>query len=419
MKKYHLFTGSFFLTLLLWLFTSAVYSQAHEEYYTISGVVKDQKSKKVLENVNISLTGYNTGTVTNKEGVFSLKILPGQNSRTIELSHLGYISGQIEIDREDPSDIECYLIPNSIILDAITVSPVHACEIVIQAMDKIEQSYPDFPIMLTGFYRETVQKGKKYISVSEAVTDVFKTTHKEDTSRERTRISKGRQLLSPKARDTLAVKLVGGPTQATALDIVKNPYPLLDPETVDWYTYEFTEYITIGDRLHYVITFRPRVSVPFPLYEGSYYIDRESLSFSRMEFNTEMRDRRKVTEQILRKKPAGLEFKPQSVTYLITYRTIEGKSQLNYIFNEIKFQCDWKKKWFRTNYTVTSEMVITDRYAYPTEIIPYKDSFRSHYILSDKINNFYDENFWGAYNIIEPTESLENAVRKLKKMQWH
>ncbi|MCD8166682.1 MAG: carboxypeptidase-like regulatory domain-containing protein [Bacteroides sp.] len=161
MKKYHLFTGSFFLTLLLWLFTSAVYSQAHEEYYTISGVVKDQKSKKVLENVNISLTGYNTGTVTNKEGVFSLKILPGQNSRTIELSHLGYISGQIEIDREDPSDIECYLIPNSIILDAITVSPVHACEIVIQAMDKIEQSYPDFPIMLTGFYRETVQKGKK------------------------------------------------------------------------------------------------------------------------------------------------------------------------------------------------------------------------------------------------------------------
>lgn len=138
-----------------------------------------------------------------------------------------------------------------------------------------------------------------------------------------------------------------------------------------------------------------------------------------MEFNTEMSDHRKVTEQILRKKPAGLEFKPQSVTYLITYRTIEGKSQLNYMFNEIKFQCDWKKKWFRTNYTVTSEMVITDRYAYPTEIIPYKDAFRSHHILSDKINNFYDENFWGAYNIIEPTESLENAVRKLKKMQWH
>ncbi|MCD8260078.1 MAG: hypothetical protein LUD15_00060 [Bacteroides sp.] len=96
------------------------------------------------------------------------------------------------------------------------------------------------------------------------MTDIFKTTYKEDTSRERTRISKGRQLLSPKTKDTLAVKLVGGPTRAIALDIVKSSYPLLDPETVDWYTYEFTEYIIIGDRLHYVIIFRSRISVSFP-----------------------------------------------------------------------------------------------------------------------------------------------------------
>ena len=29
--------------------------------------------------------------------------------------------------------------------------------------------------------------------------------------------------------------------------------------------------------------------------------------------------------------------------------------------------------------------------------------------LSDKISNFSDQNFWEAYNIIEPTESLESA----------
>ena len=37
--------------------------------------------------------------------------------------------------------------------------------------------------------------------------------------------------------------------------------------------------------------------------------------------------------------------------------------------------------------------------------------------LSDKVMGFYDVNFWGAYNIIEPTESLESAVNKLKKEQ--
>jgi hypothetical protein len=32
-------------------------------------------------------------------------------------------------------------------------------------------------------------------------------------------------------------------------------------------------------------------------------------------------------------------------------------------------------------------------------------------------DDFYDKDFWGAYNIIEPTESLELAVAKLKKQQ--
>ena len=50
-------------------------------------------------------------------------------------------------------------------------------------------------------------------------------------------------------------------------------------------------------------------------------------------------------------------------------------------------------------------------------VIPYKLAFHERNSLSDKVSNFYDENFWEDYNIIEPTESLENAVNKLKK-KW-
>jgi hypothetical protein len=31
------------------------------------------------------------------------------------------------------------------------------------------------------------------------------------------------------------------------------------------------------------------------------------------------------------------------------------------------------------------------------------------------VQDFYDEKFWEDYNIIEPTESLEYAVKRLKK----
>lgn len=49
--------------------------------------------------------------------------------------------------------------------------------------------------------------------------------------------------------------------------------------------------------------------------------------------------------------------------------------------------------------------------------MPYLFDAKVRPLLSDKVLDFADEQFWGAYNIIEPTESLANAVHKLKKQQ--
>ena len=60
-------------------------------------------------------------------------------------------------------------------------------------------------------------------------------------------------------------------------------------------------------------------------------------------------------------------------------------------------------------------MVVTDGKDSNANSIPYKMAFKQNQSLSDKVSNFADEDFWGSYNIIEPTESLEHAVNKLKK----
>ena len=39
-------------------------------------------------------------------------------------------------------------------------------------------------------------------------------------------------------------------------------------------------------------------------------------------------------------------------------------------------------------------------------------AFGDKQTLLDKIETFYDPDFWEGYNIIAPTESLENAVNK-------
>ena len=406
-----------FCLLLFFLVTSLVFAQNGENFITINGIVKDQRNRTTLEYVNISVPGTNIGTITNTDGEFSLKISKAYKDLYLEISHIGYITCKLPLKPTGGDKHIFYLNPNSIILDEVIVSPVYPRKLVEQAIDKIEDNYNPFPSMLTGFYRETSQKGRKYINVTEAVTKLYKTAYKEKEgiTRDRVKIEKGRQLVSPKQGDTLGVKLIGGPTLAISLDVIKNRDELLDKETLYYYEFKFDDLVLIDNQLHYVISFIPMIPLPYPLYRGKLYINKQTLAFTRAELSIDMRDKEKVTRMILRKKPAGLIFKPVGLSTLLTFKEQNGRTYLNYVRNEIKFKCDWKKKWFHTNYAVVSEMVITDREDNPNTTISSREAFRDSQVLSDKVGNFYDEKFWGDYNIIEPTESLERAVNKLRK----
>lgn len=80
-------------------------------------------------------------------------------------------------------------------------------KIVAEAIKKIPVNYSPSRNLFTAFYRETVQKGKRYIGVSEAIVDVFKTPYTQRINNgERVQIKKGRRLISQNNRDTLAVK---------------------------------------------------------------------------------------------------------------------------------------------------------------------------------------------------------------------
>jgi hypothetical protein len=173
----------------------------------------------------------------------------------------------------------------------------------------------------------------------------------------------------------------------------------------------------IDKRPQYVISFTPQAILPYALYYGKLYIDKEKLAFTRAEFNLNMDDRNKATQAILKKKPFGLRFKPLEVSFLVTYKQRNDLTYLSYIRNEVHFNCDWKRRLFATNYTILSEMVVTDSETENVNNISYKLAFKPSQSLSDRVRDFMDEDFWGAYNIIEPTESLESAVNKLRKQK--
>lgn len=412
-------------TMLCWLIAlligvSPVFSQdsasASDSFITVSGIVKDKRTKKTLENVNINLPGSNIGTVTNADGEFTLKVKAEQAFQQLEISHIGYANQKVVFDRENISGLLIWMVPNANMLTEITVFGNNPRVIVEAAIDKIGKNYSSKSNMLTGFYRETVQKRRRYISIAEAVVDIYKTPYKDrDITGDRVQILKGRRLLSQKASDTLAVKLVGGPNLSIYLDIVKNPEALLSKEDLGNYDFWMDEPVNIDNRVQYVIGFKPRLIQMYALFYGKLYIDRQRLSITRGEFNLDMSNKSKAIEAILQKKPFGLRFKPQEMSFLVTYKEKNGTTYLNYIRNDIRFKCDWKRRLFSTGYIVLSEMVVTDRKEDQLTKITNKMSFKPKESFYDKVTEYWNKDFWGTYNIIEPTESLENAVNKLKK----
>lgn len=295
-----------------------------ERYTTISGVVKDKLNKKKLEYVNVSIPGSSVGTVTNADGEFTLKIPESVQAKDIEASHVGYLNSRIPLKEENPTERIVWLTPYANLLSEILVRARDPRSIVEEALRKIPANYSPQSNMLTGFYRELAQKGRRYINISEAVIDIYKTPYNETAEHDRVQIYRGRRLLSQKQSDTLAVKLLGGPNMAIYMDIVKNPDCLLAQEDLLFYEFRMEDPTSIDDRSQYVISFRPRVKLSYPLCYGTLYIDKERLSFTRAEFNLSMDDKNKATQAILRKKPFGLRFKPVEVSYLISYKTWEG-----------------------------------------------------------------------------------------------
>ena len=394
--------------------------QAREEvdgYFTVTGVVRNKDDRKKLENVNVSVPGTNIGTVTNSDGLFSLKIKDAEIVRGLEVSHIGYLNTQISLkENKDLSTLTVWMIPAPNLLSEIVIFGNNARGIVEEAIRKIPVNYSPNENMLTTFYRETVQKRRRYISVSEAVIDVYKTAYNDRVPvKDKVQLQKGRRLLSQKTSDTLAVKVVGGPSLAIYLDVVKNQDALLNMGDLDYYEFHIEEPVNFDNRMQYVISFRPKVNLMYALFYGKLYIDFEKLAFTRAEFSLDMKNKTKAVEAILHKKPLGLQFKPQEVYYLVTYKEQNGKTYLNYIWNTIRFKCDWKKRLFSSGYTVYSEMVVTDRQEDNFTAISNKTAFKEKQVFYDLVDEYWNEDFWKEYNIIEPTESLEHAVNKLKK----
>lgn len=388
-----------------------------QNYLTIKGKIVDSETNLPLVFATVAVSDANVAIVTNIDGEFTLKIGEALTSRNLEFSFLGYKSKVVPISsmRDNGYKNIISMDPAPIPIKEIIVRPVDPEDIVAKAIARIGKNYESEPNQMTAFYRETIRKNRTYVSIGEAVVEIFKAPYNNDARFDATKIYKGRKSTDVEKMDTVLFKLQGGPASTLELDIAKNTEAILTTEAMKYYNYSLSSVIEINGQPHYVIGFIQKPSVDIPLFMGDLYINMDTYGITEAEFGFNLSNKDAATSIFIRKKPLGMEVTPEVATYRVKYREQDGKLYFEYSRAEVKFKVNWKRKLFNTFYTTMAEIAVTDRTNQEVVKFAGKDKIRPTDIFSDKVSAFADPEFWGDYNVIEPDQSIESAIRRLSR----
>ena len=388
-----------------------------QDVVTYSGKVVDSENGTPLIFATVAVKETNVATVTNIDGEFSIKISEREISKNLEVTYLGYRNKMVPLGELKTNGFRNVISidPSPIPIREVIVKPLDPEDIVRRSLAMISRNYVNEPNLMTAFYRETIRKNRTYVSIGEAVVEIFKAPYSNDFRYDGARMYKGRKSSDVQRMDTVLFKLQGGPVSVLQLDIVKNSDIILTYEAMKNYDYSLRSVIEIDEKPHYVIEFMQKPSVDIPLFMGYLYIDVDSYALTEAEFGFNMADKEAVSAIFIRKKPLGMQVTPEVATYRTKFREQDGKWHFAYSRAEVRFKVNWKRKLFNTFYTTMSEIAITDRTS--EEVINFagREKIRYTDIFSEKVSDFTDPDFWGDYNVIEPDQSIESAIRRLSR----
>ncbi len=407
------------LILILCLFPfTALYPgnvEQRQNSYLLRGRVLGGDTNQPLINASVSIQSANVSTVTNQDGYFSLRIPAVARNSQLIIRHLGYSNRAIPVVTliDNPNN-HISLIPSPIQLSELHVISGDGTHLLQDALRRIPENYSSEPNMMVAFYRESVKKGSRYISLVEAVLDIYKASYK-SYSNDQARIYIGRKATDISPRDTVLMKFQGGISDALSLDIAKNPEIVFGTDGSE-YTFHIEGLININNKPHYKIYFEPQSYTDEILFRGTIYLEYESLAFARMEFNMNVENRKDASNIFIRRKPPKMRVGIEKAQYIVDFIEDNGKWYFNYSSMDVEFKVRWTNRFFglfATNYTIGSEIAITDRYKDNVVKFPRNERIRSTDVIAEKVEYFLDPDFWGEYNVIEPNQEITDAIKRL------
>ncbi|NNC70457.1 MAG: carboxypeptidase-like regulatory domain-containing protein [Flavobacteriaceae bacterium] len=386
-----------------------------QEYTEYSGIIIDAQSNKPLVFASIGIENTNISTVTNNEGEFLLKVPDNINNASVVISFLGYSQKTIPLSDLKKRNNRISLEASTIELSEINVTlPKDAKELVRKTLKNKGINNLNQETLMTAFYRETIKKRRKNVSLAEAIVTLYKEPYN-SVKRDKIKLYKARKNTDYTRLDTLALKLQGGPFNALYIDLMKYPQFIFSDDTIDLYSFSFGPSTTINDQPVYVVNFKQRDEIGEPLYYGKLFIDSKSLALTSALYDLNVENKTLASALFVKRKPRDVKVYPTKAAYRVDYRQKNGKWYYGYSNVQLTFKVIKKGKLFNSIYSLSSEMAVTDWKLNIDQDLKNKERLKPSIIIADEASGFSDPEFWGAYNVIEPEKSIESAIKKIQR----
>ncbi len=381
-------------------------------YLLVGGKVFDKDTKNTIPFATVSIEKIGLGTISNYDGVFSLRIPVKYVGSNIVVSHLGYQSLSVPIEILEGNVYNLYIQPKYIPIQEVFIRNIDAKGIVKAAIEKKNTNYKTSDLFLTSFYREGVKRNNRYLSYSEAVFKIFKSSYNKGVEYDQVRLLKSRKLELSDRRDTLIVKLKAGIKGALDLDIIKSMPDFLDPEYMDSYVYTKADIVALGSNTAYAIKFEQKSNVTQPLFTGTLFIDVKNLALIGAEFRINPNYVEHSANMFVTKKDRRINVQPEEIKYSVNYIQQNGKYYIHHVRGDLSFRVRERHQLFSNNFSLFLEFVGMQIDTLNVQRFTRRDILKPYIVFSEG-DYTYDSEFWKELNVISPEEDINKAISKI------
>ncbi len=356
----------------------------------LRGKVVDETTGEPLPFAGIGNRGNTIGTATNGKGEFSLKLPRQADADTLTFSYLGYMPRRIPLAELNANPLVVKLKAAAVPLDEVVVTAYFsAADTLRKAIGLIPRNYPDVPVLLGGFYRETLREDQTdgYRLYAEGVLECYKSSYAHPAGEDEVRVVKGRKKKLPYGG---LPPIINGPRVAVILDILKSREFFTHPGRFDSYQYRFEKVVFLNGQPAYVIAFGPKGDYQARAYfSGRVYVQSADLAFVRAEYELARPGLATVNQ-------GGLPLQVASRRYTVSYTPYQGKwcLQNGRILNQFRHSA--------TGSSLTSDIVFTVTYRRSDNVTRFRrrERVNDEQTFTEEVRAF-DDAYWQDYTIIE------------------